>query len=102
MATKNKILFRALWIAALPSYVVFLISVVLICTERFAFKAESVVPFYVVVGLVYFSLFVCYVMLLGDRDSAPVVRRRASIIAFTAAIAFAVSFKTIPPTIPAP
>jgi hypothetical protein len=115
MELTSKKLFCLLWILSLPAYIVLLINLVLMCTERFAFRLHSDIPFYIVVGLVYFALCLwwasivstvgvlgCYILLILQRDFAPATRRWASVIALTAAVAFAVSYKTIPLVIPAP
>jgi hypothetical protein len=115
MALTDKELFHLLWILALPAYSVLFANLFLLATERFFFSLESLVYFYLTVGIVFFAWFgwfvsiattvgvlVCYVLLVRRNDVHLRTRRLASVIALTAAIAFAVSYKIVPLIIPAP
>jgi hypothetical protein len=53
MALTDKKLFRLLWILALPAYSVLLANLFLLATERFFFSLESLVYFYLTVGIVF-------------------------------------------------
>jgi hypothetical protein len=108
-------LFRLLWILSLLAYAVLFVSLFLWRTERFLFGLQSIGYFYLAVGLSCFAWFgwllsiattlgvlVCYVLIIGRNDVAPTMRRWASLIALTSAVAFAVSYRIVPLIIPAP
>jgi len=114
MNVSGKNIFRLLWILSLPAYTVLLVSLALMASERLLFSFDGLVFSYAIIGagfFVVYGLFVsfassigvlgCYVWLLRRRDLAISTRRWASVIALTAAIAFAASYKIIPLVIPA-
>jgi hypothetical protein len=115
--TENS-LFRFLWILSLPAYAVLLSTLVLLADYRFfhiSSGSSSDIPYYVVIYTVFFAVYGwyasivttlgvlgCYVWLLKRTGVASAVRRWASVIALSTAIAFAISAKTVPMIIPTP